>query len=115
MKPASLPYSSIYNSRPNSARIDLEPDSTAWLHIGPRATFYGGACLGLEGTSIGAWRGPGHDAEADQVTGEDCFVAKIVVRDVDELRTVTERFQAFAATDVVIIQSSPVARRLTKL
>lgn len=53
--------------------------------------------------------------EADRVTGEDCFIAKIVVSDVQELQTVVDRFRPFASTDTAIIQSSAVARRLPNL
>ena len=53
--------------------------------------------------------------EADHVTGEDCFLAKIVVSDMHELETVVDRFVPFASTDTAIIQSSTVARRLPKL
>ena len=53
--------------------------------------------------------------EADRVTGEDCFLAKIVVSDVHELETVIDRFLPFSSTDTAIIQSSTVARRLPKL
>ena len=31
--------------------------------------------------------------EADRVTGEDCFLAKVVVSDVHELEIVVDRFQ----------------------
>jgi Lrp/AsnC family transcriptional regulator, leucine-responsive regulatory protein len=53
--------------------------------------------------------------EADRVTGEDCFVAKVVVSDVQELEAVIDRFLPFASTDTAIIQSSTVVRRLPKL
>ena len=53
--------------------------------------------------------------EADRVTGEDCFLAKIVVSDVRELETVIDRFLPFSSTDTAIIQSSTVVRRLPKL
>ena len=53
--------------------------------------------------------------EADRVTGEDCFLAKVVVSDVHELATVIDRFLPFSSTDTAIIQSSTVARRLPKL
>lgn len=52
--------------------------------------------------------------EADRVTGEDCFLAKIVVSDVQELETVIDRFLPFSSTDTAIIQSSTVVRRLPK-
>jgi Lrp/AsnC family leucine-responsive transcriptional regulator len=53
--------------------------------------------------------------EADRVTGEDCFLAKVSVTDVKELQRVVDRFASFASTDVAIIQSATVARRLPKL
>jgi Lrp/AsnC family transcriptional regulator, leucine-responsive regulatory protein len=53
--------------------------------------------------------------EADRITGEDCFLAKVVVSDVHELETVINRFLPFSSTDTAIVQSSTVARRLPKL
>lgn len=53
--------------------------------------------------------------EADHVTGEDCFVAKAVVHDVQELETVMDRFLTFSSVDTAIIQSSTVVKRLPKL
>ena len=53
--------------------------------------------------------------EADHVTGEDCFLAKVVVCDVQMLEAVVDRFVPFASTDTAIIQSSTVVRRLPKL
>jgi Lrp/AsnC family leucine-responsive transcriptional regulator len=53
--------------------------------------------------------------EADHITGEDCFIAKMVVRDVQELETVVDQFVPFATTHTAIIQSATVVRRLPKL
>jgi Lrp/AsnC family transcriptional regulator, leucine-responsive regulatory protein len=53
--------------------------------------------------------------EADHVTGEDCFLAKVMVCDVQELENVIDRFQPYASADTAIILSSTVARRLPKL
>lgn len=53
--------------------------------------------------------------EADRVTGEDCFLAKFVVSDLQHLETVIDRFLPFSSTDTAIIQSSTVVRRLPKL
>ena len=53
--------------------------------------------------------------EADRVTGEDCFLAKVVVSDVQELEAVIDRFLPFSSTDTAIVQSSTVVRRLPKL
>ena len=53
--------------------------------------------------------------EADRVTGEDCFLAKVMVSDVQELETVIDRFQPYASADTSIILSSTVVPRLPKL
>lgn len=53
--------------------------------------------------------------EADRVTGEDCFMAKVVVSDVHKLEVVIERFLPFASTDTAIVQSTTVVRRLPNL
>ncbi|RDV07731.1 Lrp/AsnC family transcriptional regulator [Sphingorhabdus pulchriflava] len=53
--------------------------------------------------------------EADHVTGEDCFLAKVAVCDVQALEEVVDRFLPFASTDTAIVQSSTVVRRLPKL
>ena len=53
--------------------------------------------------------------EADRITGEDCFLAKVVVSDVQELEAVIDRFAPFSSIDTAIIQSATVVRRLPKL
>lgn len=53
--------------------------------------------------------------EADRVTGEDCFLAKVVVMNLAELEAVVDRFVPFSSTDTAIIQSSTVRPRLRKL
>ena len=53
--------------------------------------------------------------EADRVTGEDCFLAKVVVADVQQLEIVIDRFVPFCSTETAIIQSSTVPRRLPRL
>lgn len=53
--------------------------------------------------------------EADSVTGEDCFLEKVVVSDVQELDAVIDRFQPYASADTSIILSSTVVRRLPTL
>jgi Lrp/AsnC family transcriptional regulator, leucine-responsive regulatory protein len=53
--------------------------------------------------------------EADRVTGEDCFLAKVVVCDVQELEALIDRFLPISSADTAIIQSSPVILRLPKL
>ena len=54
-------------------------------------------------------------AEADRVTGEDSFLAKFVVSNVQELQSIFDRFLPFSSADTAIIQSSTVARRFPKL
>src|SRR3546814_6919879 len=49
--------------------------------------------------------------EADRVTGEDCFLAKVLVSDMRQLETVIDRFVPYSATDTAIIQSATVSRR----
>ena len=53
--------------------------------------------------------------EADRVTGEDCFLAKVIVSDVQQLETIIDRFVPFSSTDTAIVQSLTVPRRLPKL
>jgi Lrp/AsnC family leucine-responsive transcriptional regulator len=53
--------------------------------------------------------------EADRVTGEDCFLAKVLASNVLELESVIDRFQPYASADTAIILSSTVVRRLPKL
>jgi Lrp/AsnC family transcriptional regulator, leucine-responsive regulatory protein len=53
--------------------------------------------------------------ESHQITGEDCFLAKVVVSDVHQLKTVVDRFRTCASADPAIILPSPVPMRLPKL
>jgi Lrp/AsnC family transcriptional regulator, leucine-responsive regulatory protein len=52
--------------------------------------------------------------EAVRVTGQDCFLATVVVRELEDIEKMTDRFERFASTDVAIIQSVTVAKRLPK-
>jgi Lrp/AsnC family transcriptional regulator, leucine-responsive regulatory protein len=49
--------------------------------------------------------------ECHRVTGEDCFVMRVHVRDVGHLEELIDRFVLFGQTTTSIIQSSPVAGR----
>ena len=49
--------------------------------------------------------------ECDRVTGEDCFVAKVLVPRIDDLERVIDKLLPYAQTNTSIIQSSPVPRR----
>lgn len=53
--------------------------------------------------------------EAYHVSGEDCFLARVVVSDTQALQAVVDRFQPFAAVDTAIFLSTTVAKRLPKL
>ncbi|HWM89100.1 MAG TPA: Lrp/AsnC family transcriptional regulator [Kofleriaceae bacterium] len=53
--------------------------------------------------------------ECDRVTGDDCFLARVHVRSVEELERLIDRITPYAQTNTSIIQSSPVKRRLPAL
>jgi Lrp/AsnC family leucine-responsive transcriptional regulator len=50
-------------------------------------------------------------AECHRVTGEDCFVMKLHLRDVAHLEEVIDRFLLYGQTTTSIVQSSPVEAR----
>jgi len=49
--------------------------------------------------------------ECHRITGEDCFLLKVYVAEVDQLEAVLDRFLAFGQTTTSIVQSSPVPLR----
>jgi Lrp/AsnC family leucine-responsive transcriptional regulator len=53
--------------------------------------------------------------DADRVTGQDCFIAKIIVSDVHALQMIVDCFLPFSSTKTAIVQSSPISRRLPRL
>jgi Lrp/AsnC family transcriptional regulator, leucine-responsive regulatory protein len=53
--------------------------------------------------------------EADHVTGENCFLARVVATDTEALQAVVDRFQPHAAVDTAILLSPTVAKRLPNL
>jgi len=53
--------------------------------------------------------------ECDKVTGEDCYIARLLVRTLPELDLVLDRFAASAQTNTAIIKSTPLKRRLPPL
>lgn len=53
--------------------------------------------------------------ECDKVTGEDCFIAKLHVRTMDQLDTLLDRLNAYAETNTAIVKKTPVKRRLPPL
>ncbi len=50
--------------------------------------------------------------ECDKVTGDDCYVMRIVVRSMTELDDVLEPIIEYAETNTAIVKSQPVLRRL---
>lgn len=53
--------------------------------------------------------------ECDKVTGDDCFIARYVLRSIDELDPILERIAQRAQTNTSIVKTSPVKRRLPPL
>jgi Lrp/AsnC family leucine-responsive transcriptional regulator len=49
--------------------------------------------------------------ECHRITGDDCYLMKAYVRDVDHMEEVIDRFAVYGQTTTSIVQSSPVARR----
>ena len=49
--------------------------------------------------------------QCDRVTGEDCYLIRAHVRDVEHLEEVIDRFAVFGQTTTSIVQSSPVPGR----
>jgi Lrp/AsnC family transcriptional regulator, leucine-responsive regulatory protein len=49
--------------------------------------------------------------ECHRITGDDCYLMKAHVRDVDHLEELIDRFAIYGQTTTSIVQSSPVARR----
>lgn len=53
--------------------------------------------------------------ECDKVTGEDCFIARLLVRSLEELDLILDQFATTAQTNSAIVKSTPVKRRLPPL
>jgi Lrp/AsnC family leucine-responsive transcriptional regulator len=53
--------------------------------------------------------------ECHRITGDDCYLMKAYVRDVDHMEEVIDRFAIYGQTTTSIVQSSPVARRSLQL
>ena len=53
--------------------------------------------------------------ECDKVTGDDCFIARLHVRTMDQLDTLLDRLNGYAETNTAIVQKTPVKRRLPPL
>jgi Lrp/AsnC family transcriptional regulator, leucine-responsive regulatory protein len=49
--------------------------------------------------------------ECHRVTGEDCYIARLHLRSIDDLEGILDRFAAVGQTTTSIVHSAPVARR----
>jgi Lrp/AsnC family transcriptional regulator, leucine-responsive regulatory protein len=49
--------------------------------------------------------------ECHRITGEDCFLMKVYVTEIDKLEEVLDRFLMYGQTTSSIVQSSPVPAR----
>lgn len=49
--------------------------------------------------------------ECDKVTGDDCFIARLYVRSIDQLDTILDRIADKAETNTSIVKSKPIERR----
>lgn len=50
--------------------------------------------------------------ECDKVTGDDCFIARLVVRSMGELDGILDKIAERAETNTSMVKASPVERRL---
>ncbi|GIL38480.1 Lrp/AsnC family transcriptional regulator [Roseiterribacter gracilis] len=53
--------------------------------------------------------------ECDKVTGEDCFIARLFVRTIEQLDEILEGISNSATTNTMIVKAQPVRRRLPPL
>jgi Lrp/AsnC family leucine-responsive transcriptional regulator len=50
--------------------------------------------------------------ECDKVTGEDCFIARLHVRSMEQLDELLDRINGYAETNTAIVKKTSVPRRL---
>ncbi|RTZ47852.1 Lrp/AsnC family transcriptional regulator [Candidimonas sp. SYP-B2681] len=53
--------------------------------------------------------------ECDKVTGEDCFIARLNVRSMEQLDAILDTLSNQAETNTAIVKTTPVKRRLPPL
>ncbi|EPF19151.1 HTH-type transcriptional regulator lrpC [Cedecea davisae] len=53
--------------------------------------------------------------ECDKITGEDCFIIRLVIRSIEQLDEILDELADFAQCNTSIVKSSPVKRRLPPL
>ena len=54
----------------------------------------------------------GEFTECDKVTGEDCFIARLHVRSMEQLDVLLDKLNVLAETNTAIVKKTPVKRRL---
>lgn len=54
-------------------------------------------------------------AECDKVTGDDCFIARLHLRSIEQLDQILDRIADKAETSTSIVKAQPVRRRLPPL
>jgi len=50
-------------------------------------------------------------SECDKVTGEDCFIARLFVRSIEQLDAILDRIADRAETSTAIVKAQPIRRR----
>jgi Lrp/AsnC family transcriptional regulator, leucine-responsive regulatory protein len=53
--------------------------------------------------------------ECDKVTGDDCYIARLFVRSMEQLDTILDRIADKAETSTAIVKSQPIRRRAPPL
>jgi Lrp/AsnC family transcriptional regulator, leucine-responsive regulatory protein len=53
--------------------------------------------------------------ECDKVTGDDCFIARLCFRSMEQLDAILDRIAEKAETNTAIVKATPVKRRLPPL
>jgi Lrp/AsnC family transcriptional regulator, leucine-responsive regulatory protein len=53
--------------------------------------------------------------ECERITGEDCYLLRLHVREMEDLEPVLDRFTPFGQTTTSIVHSAPVVRRALPL
>ena len=53
--------------------------------------------------------------ECDKVTGDDCFIARLCFRSMEQLDAILDRIAEKAETNTAIVKATPVRRRLPPL
>ena len=50
--------------------------------------------------------------ECDKVTGDDCYIARLYLKDISELDPILDSISELADTNTAIVKSTPIKRRL---